>query len=64
MTLHQGTFVKAPLSIYVSKYEHLVDNAAILEFAKGSAKAQVYFMDNTHYFGKSEAVLDEIHRIA
>ena len=55
--------MKAHLHIYLSKHEHLVDNEAVLDFAKGNSDTTVYFMDTTHYFGKSEVVLDEITRI-
>ena len=62
MTKHQAVFLKTQLDIYLSKYEHLVDNEASVDFAKQNSAVKVFYMDNTHYFGKSEAVISELSK--
>ena len=64
MTLRQAGFLKADLGLYLSEYEHLVDNNAAVEFAAGNKAVKVYYMQNTHFFGKSEAVLEQLARHA
>ena len=61
MTRKQATFLKAPLHIYISQYEHLVDNEAVTDFAASNKDISVYFLKSTHFFGKSEFVIDVLY---
>lgn len=64
MTLRQAGFLKTDLELYLSEYEHLVDNNAAVEFAAENKAIKVYYMQNTHFFGKSEAVIEQLSRHA
>ena len=65
MTLNQAQFLKAKLQVYISEYEHIVDNEAVLEFVKQSGlKAEAYYLKTTHYFAKSEFVLEQLKKIS
>ncbi len=61
MTRRQADFIKAPLDIYVSRYEHLVDNEAVTDFARLNKAISVGFLDSTHFFGKSDFVLELLY---
>ena len=62
MTRRQAGFIKAPLDIYVSQYEHLVDNEATVDFAAKNRDISVYFLKSTHFFGKSEFAIEVLCR--
>ena len=64
MTRRQAGFLKTQLDMYLSLHEHLIDNSIAADFASGNKAVSVYYMQSTHYFGKSEEVLEEIAKHA
>lgn len=52
--------VRCNIDLIVAKHEHLVDNAAIIEFAKNAPHTRICTVNNSHFYGKSHQFVNSV----